>query len=151
MPTQMPPMERVFCSFWAPFGALHPLGDFPEKCHFGGFFLYVSLWELFAIPHMYILSSGLSWLLRFTCCSLLFRLYPSCSLVFVLFVSLLFFSLSSLVSGLLSRVSRLSSLSNFSSLVFRRSRLGWSLTNNNVSLSHPLQLQHQKQDSNPHT
>ena len=90
VPTQIPLVERVFCSFWAPFGALHPLGDFPEKCHFGGFFLYVSLWELFAIPHTYILSSGLSWLLRFTCFSSLFRLYPSCSLVFVLFASLLF-------------------------------------------------------------
>ena len=91
MPTQMLLVERVFRSFWAPFGALHPLGDFPQKCPLGGFFLYVSWWELFAIPHTYILSFGLSWLLRFTCCSSLCRLWPSCSLVFVLFVSLLFF------------------------------------------------------------
>ena len=93
VPTQMPVVFYVFRSFWAPFGILHPLGDLPEKCHFGGFLLHLWLWLLCAIPHMYVLSSRLSWLLRFTSFSSLLRLYPSCSLFFVLLVSLVCFSL----------------------------------------------------------
>jgi len=96
--TQMPLLQRVFCSFSAPFGALKPLGYFPEKSHFGGLFRCVSLWELFAFPHLHVLSFRISCSLRLPCVCMISRLYPSYSLVFVLFTSLRFFSLSSLVS-----------------------------------------------------
>ena len=127
----MPLVKRACCSFSAPFGALKPLGYFPEKSHFGGLFRCVSLWELFAFPHLHVLSFRIFCSLRLPCFSSISRLYPSYSMVFVLFTSLLFsfvsrlgslvFRLSLLVSCLESLLSSIVCLLfiSFSSLVSR--------------------------------
>ena len=86
MKTQMPLVKRAFCSFSAPFGALKPLGYCPEKSHFGGLFRCVSLWELFAFPHLHVLSFRIFCSLRLPCFCLISRLYPLCSLLFLLHI-----------------------------------------------------------------